>query len=70
MKNLNGLMLKLKELEDHDVDINTPYQKCSSCDRINETVNLCIEPFADDIHNQQNWVFLCKACYIQHCEDI
>lgn len=70
MKNINGLLVKLKELDEFDIEIRTPYQKCSSCDKIKGDVELCIEPFKADIHDVHEWTFLCESCYKEHCNDI
>jgi len=70
MRNINGLIGKLKELEDFDVEIKTPFQKCSDCDKIKSDVELVIAPYAAEIHDEHNWEFLCDNCRHQQCQDV
>lgn len=70
MKNLNGLNEKLKELDDDDIDIKAPFQKCSDCDKIKSDVELVIAPYAAELYEQYDWVFLCEDCHHQQCQDI
>lgn len=43
---------------------------CSSCEKIKENVEFCIDPYIADVGNEEVWVWLCPECYQEACNDI
>jgi len=43
--------------------------KCQRCGTTKD-VEYTIDPYQQDIHDVEEWVYLCPVCYQEYCDDI
>lgn len=67
--NLNNLPDKLKILDYMDFEINVPMHKCEHCKKIKD-VELCINPYTQEINSEIHWEFICEDCYEELLADV
>ena len=44
--------------------------KCDDCGQEKEDVTYTPDPYAEEIHGEENWMYLCGDCYQQRLWDI
>ena len=69
---IKGLQERIKELKDHssyDIDITIDNHRCDCCEEVKD-VTLCPNPYSAEIHEEENWEFLCENCYQSALEDV
>ena len=46
------------------------YLTCEQCGKVNDTVKICIDPYAKEICEVERQVTICRECYINLAESI
>ena len=49
---------------------DNPYLTCEHCEENGEDVEVRVNPYTQDIHNEISYEFICDTCYDTMCDDI